>query len=226
METLARLVGGSSEWRGELAGHREARVTLFERVCGRLIGMEQSGVVDDGMILGALLSTIGPGSMEYLGLALERAREFPGIVLWYGLFAGAAPESNVLSEFDAFGRRLARDLLHRDGAFDRPRCDLSLPELEVLLRGARMPTGWRVANPGGLSVEIEPTIYVTFPWPFAHALDRSPREERDAYVPSEEQLFLPSERSPGGNQPTSGNLPSDAAIKRRRSRRRKGGAGR
>jgi hypothetical protein len=164
--------------------------------------------------------------MEYLRLAQERATQFPGIVLWYGVFAGTTLSSGLLSEFDGFGRRLAKELSYRDAFDESPRCDLSLQELEVLVGAARVPRGWRVANPGTLTVEIEPSIYVAFPWPFARAGDRYSRVARDHGAADEEQLPLLGDRTEEDDVGPASDEPPEPTSRKKGRRRSYEGEGR
>jgi hypothetical protein len=168
-----------------IEGPREERIRAFEISRDTLA---QTGAIDSvqrSMLVAALLSVVGPGSMDYIELAMSEANRFPGLLIWYGIFAGSPSRSTLLSEFEGFGRRIAKELLYAGGLSDRPRCDVSLAELEVLVNGGKIPRGWRVANPGTLTVEIQPTIYVTFPWPPPNSASaevigrRAPREVTD-----------------------------------------------
>lgn len=216
MSAIGNVVPEVARYLAKMQGPREERIRAFE--LSRDI-LARAGAIDSvqrSIFLAALLSVVGPGSMDYIELAMAEASRFPGLLIWYGVFAGSFLKSTLLSEFEGFGRRIAKELQYGDGLSDRPRCDISLAELEVLVNRGRIPKGWRVANPGTLTVEIQPTIYVTFPWPpqVAGSAELIPRRTPSS---SADQLGLSYSSSGSGREPND-EVKSGSRGKKKRQR--------
>lgn len=200
----------------QMQGPREERIRAFEFSRDILARASAIDSVQRSIFLAALLSVVGPGSMDYIELAMSDANRFPGLLIWYGVFAGSSSESTLLSEFEGFGRRIAREIQYGARLNERPRCDISLAELEVLVNGGKIPQGWRVANPGTLTVEIQPTIYVTFPWP-PQIVESAELISRRVSSTSADQLNLRYSSPVAGREP----IDQDKMGPRRRKKRRR-----
>jgi len=158
-ELLSRL-GISSP---DIGAAREDQIQVYENVVRRVRG---DGTLDKSaksFLVALALSRVAPGSIEYMDLLSESRRDFPGVLSWYGLCAGLSAKSEVQSQFDSLGRKVAKELEYIERPDGRPRCDLSIDEFEVLMSGVR-PVGWRSANPGQITIELAPLVYTTFRW--------------------------------------------------------------
>jgi hypothetical protein len=75
------------------------------------------------------------------------------------------------------GRRAIRDVLRSEGFLDRPTCDVSLAELQIINSKEKGSFDFRTSSNTQIEVEIAPCVTATLRWP--------PRSS------SSEQLVLP-----------------------------------
>ena len=113
---------------------REIKVSIFERF-RNLIHDAGSHLRDRdatiAFMLGYLASRVAPGSLEHFRLLGTQEERYSAAIVWYGLFAGLHPESEVL-ERSPVARRIARDLQLREPILDTPRGDVALFELHQM----------------------------------------------------------------------------------------------
>jgi hypothetical protein len=88
-------------------GTREERVSAFDRVVAAVRGSGAEDLRKEALI-GFAAAQVAEGSFAYLGLLDQVAKELPLAPLWFGLFAGAHPKSDVLTTGECLGRRLER----------------------------------------------------------------------------------------------------------------------
>lgn len=141
-----------------MSGSREQRVTVLEDMLRGPSLRKLTGLEGD-FVRGYLASLLSPGTIEYLSLVSSYLDEYPMLLMWYAFFAGLHPESKVLSQFGGLCRRLLKDVEQRDMLFERPRCDISVEELEVLAAtGLSGLTYIRGGAQGSVRVELYPTL--------------------------------------------------------------------
>jgi hypothetical protein len=63
------------------------------------------------------------------------------------------------------GRRILRDLLQYEFFIDRPRCDISVAELELLVTDNKLTLEFRTGRTGQMEIEIAPCVTTTVKWP-------------------------------------------------------------
>jgi hypothetical protein len=86
-------------------------------------------------------------------------------MLWYGICAGLLPKSHILNDYAHLGLRILRSLNREDNLLSTPGCDLSLSELEVLLRGDQRSINFRQTHASFLRVELAPMVTTVLRWP-------------------------------------------------------------
>lgn len=145
----------------EMTGPREDRVAAFERALRHQL--TNKGPQVEGFAWGYLASRINPGSITHAPLLASVLQRAPSALLWYGVLAGFAADSGVLSEFGGIGRRVLRDLVMADDLVGRPRADLAAGELEILL-GVDRAGEFSVTSPSQIVVELEPRIWTVVNW--------------------------------------------------------------
>jgi hypothetical protein len=116
-------------------------------------------------ISGYLGSRIAPGELDHVGVVARTLKDAPSALLWFGLCSGLRSDGQVLTFAGGLGRRILRDLEQTDNALDRPRCDVAIGELEVLLNQEKPRTDFRTESNGSLSVELIPGVTTTVRWP-------------------------------------------------------------
>lgn len=149
-------------WREE---RREQRVLWFEECVKVLQRVLEPSETLGGFLCGYLASQIAPGSMKHVELLLGCMSRFPSVIAWYGLCAGLYQKSDVYSDDSGLGWRIRRDLLQRELLYSKPRGDISVDELELLLSGEKPDKDFRAASHTHIVVEILPRVYTVVIWP-------------------------------------------------------------
>jgi hypothetical protein len=148
----------------EIRGPREERLAMVENIARRLAhGRRGDGTT--AFLLGYLMTRVAAGSMEYASLLRPLAVGFPGTLAWYGVCAGLAADSTLLEQFHGLARRVARELRPDTADLLKPRADIVLEELLMLLQNSSGDTRVRGSNPGQLVVEIYPGVSTVLKWP-------------------------------------------------------------
>jgi hypothetical protein len=187
VHTWRNLVGNSRDILAapeRMQGSREERVMRFENA---LAALSQNVVVEPNLasfISGYLASLIDPSSFSYTKLVLPLLDRFPTVMLWYGLCAGFQQRNDLLSQFNALGRRVLRDIAKPESPLGRPSSDISVDELEVFMRGDKQFRDFHRSSPKHISIEILPMISMSVNWP-----DRSTKEPHTLVESKEHQDF-------------------------------------
>jgi hypothetical protein len=141
-----------------MSENREQRVTVLDQVL-RGSRLQRLEGVEADFIRGYIASLLSPGTIEYLSLVSSYIDQYPLLLMWYAFFAGLHPESKVLSQFGGLCRRLLKDVEQRETIFERPRCDISVEELEVLAATGPAALSYiRAGTQSAVRVELYPTI--------------------------------------------------------------------
>ncbi|HBE40311.1 MAG TPA: hypothetical protein DDW27_03760 [Bacteroidales bacterium] len=148
-----------------MRGTREERVVTFEKMFNMLLPMKNKDETTCAFLCGYLASLIAPGAIDHLNLLRPYVRELPSILLWYGLCTGLRNHSSMKNYSLGLGRRILRDLLQYEFFIDRPRCDISLAELELLVVDNKMTLDFRTGRSGQMEIEIAPCVTTTVKWP-------------------------------------------------------------
>ncbi|MDP2876034.1 MAG: hypothetical protein Q8O00_07605 [Holophaga sp.] len=161
----------------EIDGPFDARMNVFMKAVEE-IQRATRGSETDSLAVGYFCNRILPGSFAH-GKVLTRLVEFfPSALVWYGAFCSTSPSFDARNFGNGLFAKLGRDISQPFSFAQRPQCDLSLDELEVLMRApvrtdAIKPIQQRIA-----AVALLPGIDV---------LSR----------------FIPNEDSPSGKEPPS-----------------------
>jgi hypothetical protein len=136
-------------------GPREQKARAVQEVLNSLASLGSGETQTRECLAGCLLSVLGDGSFKFLPTALSLSSSLPMAPLWFSLWSGLQPSSDLMTAFNCLGRRLARDLRSRRDIFAEPVDDISLVELQTasddlerILRG----------QGSSLSVEIYPNV--------------------------------------------------------------------
>ena len=136
---------------------REQRVVAFESAI-RQLSLGATADPSINFVVGYLASLVNDGSLEHSHLVFPIQAQFPTAMLWYGMCAALSPSSRILTDYGHLGLRILR-MLGRDGnLMAPPTCDISLTELEVMLRGQPRSRGFRQTHASSLRIEIAPGV--------------------------------------------------------------------
>ncbi len=171
--------------RMQLTGPREERVNHVEKAL-KVLQDRHSKTMSDEFICGYLVSKVAPGTIDHIGLLLPYLRTFPSAILWYGLCAGLLKDSNIQYYSGSLGQRILRELLRNESFLERPRCDISLAELEVVFGSDNSTLDLRTGTKGQLEIELASCITTTVRWP-----------AREGFYPDSirDQMLLPETRN-------------------------------
>jgi hypothetical protein len=117
----------------DMSGPFDSRMTVFlEGV--NLLQVNSRGSDLDSLAVAYLCNSILPGSFAHSKVLARLAGSFPSSLIWYGFFAASSSDFRIEGFGGGIGLKLLRDLSASFSFSRRPQCDLSLDELEVLLR--------------------------------------------------------------------------------------------
>lgn len=151
--------------KNQMQGAREDRVVTLEKTLNMLIAYKSQDQVTGAFLCGYLTSLIAPGTFDHISLLRPYIANYPTALLWYGLCAGINETNNLANYSGGAGRRIAREAFRKEDIFDRPRCDISMAELEVLLFGEKSGLDFRGGGQNYLEVEIVPCVSAVIRWP-------------------------------------------------------------
>lgn len=117
----------------EIDGPFDARMSVFLRVVAE-VQRNTRGVATDSLVVGYFCNRILPGSFAH-GKVLARLVEFfPSALVWYGTFCSMSPSFDARLFGNGLFAKLSRDISQPFSFAQRPQSDISLDELEVLMR--------------------------------------------------------------------------------------------
>jgi hypothetical protein len=169
---------------------KEHRVETFEEAV-KTLSKDVSDEICTSFLVGYLASLVSDGSLEHGHLVFPLQDRLPTAMLWYGICAGLLPKSRVRTDHNHLGLRILRSLKRNHGLLSLPRCDISLAELEVLLRGDTRSRSFRQTHASFLRVEIAPMVTTVLRWPGRQA---SGGGQLGLFSADERQLSLEGER--------------------------------
>lgn len=143
----------------DLRGAFDGRLKAFMRIVDA-IQTQSHGVRSDEIAVAFFCNRILPGSFSHAGLLAKMMEVFPSAVIWYGFLSALSPASNSKRVDPGLITKLERDLLEPFSFEQRPRCDISLEELEVLSRTSMRPDLLRPSQQRSLLVSLLPGIDV------------------------------------------------------------------
>lgn len=157
-----RLSGGrisNSSIADAMNSTKERRVEIFESAVEQLL-TTRAEKSSTSFLVGYLASLVSGGSLEHAHLIFPLQGELPSAMLWYGLCAGLLPDRCILRDYNHLGLRLLRLLQCKADLTSPPHCDISLAELEIILRGEPRSRGFRQSHSSSLRVELAPMVTV------------------------------------------------------------------
>lgn len=137
------LYSGISEIVPLLNATYDNRIEVFSAILKK-IRENSKGTVLDAIAAAFFCNLILPGSFSHASVIERLGANLPHCVLWYGLFAGSSDEFSLTSLAGGVGQKLLRDLTLPFDLAQRPACDLSFEEYEVL---SRLPLKAEILKP-------------------------------------------------------------------------------
>lgn len=161
----------------EMSGPFDGRMTAFTRIV-ESIQSSSHGVRQDEIAVAYLCNRILPGSFAHSGVLIRLMEFYPAALIWYGIFAVASRKFSLKRWDDGLLAKLERDLAEPFSIDQRPRCDISLEELEVLSRATLRPEVIKPSQQRALLVALLPgvDVYTRF-GPEANAVVERARSE-------------------------------------------------
>jgi len=156
---LVELYPAIKEHLDDLRGAFDGRLKAFMRIVDA-IQTQSRGVRSDEIAVAFFCNRILPGSFSHAGLLAKMMNVFPSAVVWYGFLSALSPASNSKRINPGLVAKLERDLLDPFSFEQRPRCDISLEELEVLSRTSLRSDLLRPSQQRSLLVSLLPGIDV------------------------------------------------------------------
>lgn len=143
---------------------REEKMSSFRKAMQLDKSLTQDPLTKS-FIIAYLASSVAPGSFSHYKLISQYSDPLNLSIIWYGIITGVNPSNDVLSAFNALGRRLIRDL-HAKSIFTRsPVCDISLSEIRMLMNSSKNDLGIRALSSSSTVVEIFPYVTTHLAWP-------------------------------------------------------------
>lgn len=103
-----------------------------------------------------------PGAFEAIRLLNTYISAIPSCVLWFGIMQGLIPKNDTLTSGEGLGWRIARDINLPEALSDRPRCDISLRELEIYARSNNSMKSIKTETKTRLLIELVPGVTSSF----------------------------------------------------------------
>ncbi|AXW63600.1 hypothetical protein CJO94_17125 (plasmid) [Ralstonia solanacearum] len=179
---LVELYPATKGYFDDLRGSFDGRMTAFTQVV-EVIQASSRGMRVDEIAVAFACNRILPGSFAHTRVLARLVEFFPAALVWYGFFAALAKPTASQQLSPGLLAKLERDLLDPFSFEQRPRCDISLEELEVLSRASLRAEAVKPSQQRALLVALLPgvDIYTRFGSEGESADDRVRRDaEADA----------------------------------------------
>ncbi|KAA5842657.1 hypothetical protein F2A38_10645 [Pseudomonas chlororaphis] len=129
--TLTYLYPATRHYLYDFKGAFDGRMLAFNQIV-EIIKNNSCGIQTDEIAIAFFCNQILPGSFIHAGVLAGIVELFPAALVWYG-FMSALTSSSTPQKIDpGLISKLDRDLLESFSFEERPRCDISLDELQVL----------------------------------------------------------------------------------------------
>lgn len=117
----------------EFDGKFDDRMSVFLTSI-ELIQSESRGRLNDSFAVGYLCNKLLPGSFDHNRVLIRLFDFFPAALIWYGIFCTTSKQFDIRSFGNGLILKLLRDVHMPFFYTQRPQCDISLDELEILSR--------------------------------------------------------------------------------------------
>lgn len=143
----------------ELSGVFDGRMRAFAQLV-QTIQLYSRGREVDEIAVGYICNRILPSSFAHSGALVPLASFFPAALVWYGYFSMLTKPAKTSSLSSGLLLKLERDLVEPFSLEQRPRCDISLEELDVLSRATMRAEAIKPTQQRALLVGLLPGVDV------------------------------------------------------------------
>lgn len=119
----------------EFDGPFDMRMNVFLKVVEGIQDATRGSELDS-LALGYFCNRIQPGSFAHSRVLARLVEFFPSALVWYGVFSATSPGFEFRYFANGLFAKLGRDISLPFSFAQSPQCDLSLDELDVLMRAA------------------------------------------------------------------------------------------
>jgi hypothetical protein len=154
---VVELYPATKRYFDDLKGAFDARMAAFTRLVDE-IQAGSRGVHTDEIAVAIACNRIFPGSFAHAGVLGNLVNVFPAALIWYGVLAAISKPSASQHLSPSLLSKLERDVLDSFTLEQRPRCDISLEELEVLSRTPLRPETVKPSQQRVLLVALLPGV--------------------------------------------------------------------
>jgi len=143
----------------DLRGAFDNRMSIFIQLV-KSIQSSSLGTKNDEIVVAFACNRIQPGSFAHAAVLAKLIEFFPASLVWYGFFAALSKQAPTSYLNPKLMSKLERDLLEAFSFEQRPSCDISIDELEVLSRVDQRADISRINQQRGLLVSLLPGVNV------------------------------------------------------------------
>lgn len=181
VSVLTDLYPGTSRFFREMNGVFDGRMFAFTRLVDAIQANSRGTRIDE-IAVAAACNLILPGSFAHTSVLEKLVEFYPAALVWYGYFSAISGASASQMPNSGLIAKLERDLLEAFSFEQRPRCDISLEEFEVLSRTQLRAENIRPSQQRTLLVSLLPgvDVYTRFGTESDTVAERPRREEETA----------------------------------------------
>lgn len=158
-KAIAACYPESERFLRELSGVFDGRMRAFAQLVQTIQQYSRGREVDE-IAVGYICNRILPSSFAHSGALVPLAPFFPAALVWYGYFSLLSKPSKTSSLSAGLLLKLERDLVEPFSLEQRPRCDISIEELDVLSRATMRAEAIRPTQQRALLVGLLPGVDV------------------------------------------------------------------
>lgn len=162
----------------QLSGVFDGRMRAFAQLV-QTIQLHSRGREVDEIAVGYICNRILPSSFAHSGALVPLAPFFPAALVWYGYFSLLTKLAKASSLSAGLLLKLERDVVEPFSLEQRPRCDISLEELDVLSRATMRAEAIKPTQQRALLVGLLPgvDVYTRFGSDADSSVERARRED-------------------------------------------------
>lgn len=177
VSVLITLYPAMDRYLESLRGPFDGRMSAFTRLV-ESVRTSTRGQYSDDIAVAFACNRILPGSFAHSTVLARLVEFFPSALVWYGYFAALSNPSDSQHLGTSLISKLGRDLDEEFSFKQRPRCDISLEELEILTRISLSADLIKPSQPRAVLVALLPgvDIYTRFGTEVDSGGDRVRRE--------------------------------------------------
>lgn len=156
LSLLTKFAPGLSDQFAMLRSNREDRVRALEQIFEKIPENRLSNAVAE-IIMGYAAAQVAEGSFSYIPLISRYGKELPMSPMWFGLFSGMSPQSDVLTISNCLGRRLVRQVEAIPGLMPNIDADLNYEE-SIIYKTEIQNRKIRTDHSSLISIELIPGV--------------------------------------------------------------------